>query len=61
MKSGKKAPAGKPISLYPMTFEEAVDRLLATPPEAKKPKQTHIDKEGGAKRHSKRQPRKTTS
>jgi len=55
MTSGKKAPAGKPISLYPMTFEEAVDRLLATPPQAKKPKETHIEEEGGSKGNSKRQ------
>jgi hypothetical protein len=30
--SGAK-PAGKPISLYPLTFDEALDKLLKAPPE----------------------------
>jgi hypothetical protein len=32
-KPSKKQPRGKPVSLYPLSLEEAVDRLLKAKPE----------------------------
>jgi hypothetical protein len=31
-------PKAKPISLHPLSFEEAIDMLLKAPPKQKKPK-----------------------
>jgi len=50
MKKNKQSNAGKPISLKPLEFDEAVSDLLKVKPEAKnKPCETKRDEKEGKK------------